>query len=159
MEVFKFFEKEDLILELNTGNDCFEIEKEQLLHQGFEEIGDAIKAESSQLAHRQFKAIQSGKKSVFHFFEKDEIILHLVIDSASFDIERDQLIEQGFERVGEPVHAPTNQQAYKKFRKMRHDELHNSSTFLGAATSGGASNFLRFVTEIDSVKRKQNNPP
>ena len=93
--------------------------------------------------------------AIFHLFEKDDVFLHLNIDSSSFDIEKDQLLDQGFERVGEPIHAENSQSAHEKFKKKQYDELHNSSTFLGAATSGGASNFLRFVTEIDPKKKNK----
>ncbi len=129
------------------------IEKEQLIEQGFELIGDEIEAKSGTLALEKFTIIQSGKNSIFHFFQKDETVVHLDISSSSFINEKDQLIEQGFERRGEPIHAKSIQQAYKKFNKAQHDELYNSSTFLGASTSAGASNFLRFVTEIDPKKK------
>ncbi len=91
--------------------------------------------------------------AIFHFFEKDDVILHLDISSHSFVVEKDQLLQQGFERVGDPVHADNSQLAHENFKQIQHDELYNSSTFIGAATSGGASNFLRFVTEIDTKKK------
>ncbi len=93
--------------------------------------------------------------AIFHFFEKDQVILHLNIESGSFEIEKNQLLKQGFERVGDPVHAENSQLAHEKFKKIQYGELHNSSTFLGAATTGGASNFLRFVTEIDTKKKSK----
>ncbi|PKG40509.1 hypothetical protein [Psychromonas sp. Urea-02u-13] len=148
MPTFHFFEKDDVILHLNITSHTFEVEKEQLSAQGFKQLGDAVEAANSQLAYDQFNNIQSGKKAIFHFFEKDELILHLNIDSPSFLTEKEQLVEQGFERIGDPVHAQTNQQAHQKFKQMQLDEMNTSTTFLGAATSGGAGNFLHFVSKV-----------
>lgn len=154
MAVFNFYQKGDVSLHLETQSTSFSIEQEQLTKQGFEVIGDPIEANNSHLAYALFNRIQSGKKTIFHFFQKEDITLHLDVNSSSFLSEKEQLIALGFERRGEPVHAQTRQQASKKFKQMQFDELHNSSTFLGASTSGGASNFLRFVTEIDSKKSR-----
>jgi len=148
MHTFHFFEKDDVILHLNIASHSFELEKDQLFKQGFERLGDAIQAENSQLAHAQFNKIQSGKKAIFHFFEKEGLVIHLDINRASFLSEKEQLIEQGFERIGDPVHAYTNQQAEKKFKQMQLDEVNTSTTFLGAATTGGAGNFLHFISKV-----------
>lgn len=148
MPTFHFFKKDEVILHLNVTSHSFDIEKEQLFAQGFERIGDAIQAANSQLAYDQFNKTQSGNKSIFHFFEKDDIVLHLDINSASFLSEKEQLVEQGFERIGDPVHAHTNQQAHQKFTQMQLDEVNASTTFLGAAMLGGGGNLLHFATKM-----------
>ncbi len=61
--------------------------------------------------------------TIFHFFKKEKVITHLDINSNSFETEKTQLIEQGFERVGEPIHSENSKLALEKFHDKQFLEL------------------------------------
>ena len=63
--------------------------------------------------------------ATFQFYVKDKTALHLDVDSSTFVTEKYQLVEQGFERVGDVVQANNVEQAYKKFKAIHLDELKN----------------------------------
>lgn len=80
--------------------------------------------------------------ATFQFYQKEKISLHLDVDSPSFLIERDQLVTQGFERIGDIVQAENSQLAHEKFKTIHLDELKNyAETHLFVGTLG-VSGFL-----------------
>lgn len=78
----------------------------------------------------------------YYFFHKDDVFLHLNINSLTFQIEKQQLLDQGFERIGDKVKAENSQIAHEKFNLMLQNELSNIYS--------GANNLLRFTTGIKS---------
>ena len=68
--------------------------------------------------------------------------MHLDVDSPSFLIERDQLVDQGFERIGDIVQADNSVLVHEKFKTIYLDELQDyANTHLFVATVG-VSGFL-----------------
>ncbi len=63
--------------------------------------------------------------ATFQFYQKESVTQHLDVDSSSFLAEKDQLIEQGFQRIGDIVHAENSQLAHEKFKTIHLDELQN----------------------------------
>jgi hypothetical protein len=63
------------------------------------------------------------KMMTFQFYVKDTTAVQLDIDSPTFSAEKDQLVEQGFERVGDVVQADNSEQAHEKFKSIHLDEL------------------------------------
>ncbi len=63
--------------------------------------------------------------ATFQFYKKDTVTQHLDIDSSSFLAEKNQLIEQGFERIGDTVQAGNSQLAHDKLKNIHLDELQN----------------------------------
>jgi len=63
--------------------------------------------------------------ATFQFYKKDAVTQHLDMDSSSFLVEKDQLVEQGFERIGDVVQAENSQLAHQKFKNIHLDELQN----------------------------------
>ncbi len=59
----------------------------------------------------------------FQFYQKDTITLHLNVDSSTFLQEKHQLVEQGFERVGDVILAKSVEDAYEKFKTIHFDEM------------------------------------
>ena len=73
----------------------------------------------------------------FQFYQKDKVILHLDIDSSSFSAEKDQIVDQGFERIGDIVKAENSQSANDKFKTIYFDELQEfSNTCLFSSVVG-----------------------
>ncbi|WP_022941403.1 hypothetical protein [Psychromonas hadalis] len=63
--------------------------------------------------------------ATFQFYQKDNITVHLDVDSPSFLQEKDQLVKQGFERISDIIQAETSQLAHEKFKTVHLDELLN----------------------------------
>lgn len=75
--------------------------------------------------------------ATFQFYQKEQIALHLDVDSPSFLTEKYQLVEQGFERIGDVVRAENAQLAHEKFKTIYLDELKNfADTHLFVGTAG-----------------------
>jgi len=63
--------------------------------------------------------------------------LVLDVDSRSFLVEKEQLVEQGFERVGDVVQADNSEIAHEKCKTIYLDELNNfANTHLVAGSLG-----------------------
>ncbi len=56
--------------------------------------------------------------TTFQFYKKQNALVHIDIDGLSFDNERVQLIEQGFEVIGGIVKAKTSYAAFNKFKTL-----------------------------------------
>ena len=54
----------------------------------------------------------------FQFYKKQNALVHLAIGTVSSGTEREQLIEQGFELVGDIVQAETSYAAFNKFKAL-----------------------------------------
>lgn len=84
----------------------------------------------------------------FHFFQKEETTVHLDLDSASYEVEKEQLLAQGFERISGYIEADNTEQAYKKFAK----EQKNSYS----KWYSGRSNLFRFTNGLQALLSKRN---
>ncbi|GIC75766.1 hypothetical protein [Moritella sp. F3] len=79
----------------------------------------------------------------FHFYVKEETVVHLDINSPIFLIEKEQLVAQGFERVGDVIRANNSAEAFEKFKHIHLDELgqfsgaHIVASLIGSLTSSG----------------------
>ena len=74
---------------------------------------------------------------VFQFYVKESTAVHLDTASPTFSSEKDQLVEQGFERVGDTVQADSSEQAFDKFKTIHLNELEQfSGTHLMAGAIG-----------------------
>ncbi|GLO62432.1 hypothetical protein MACH09_29400 [Vibrio sp. MACH09] len=85
--------------------------------------------------------------SRFHFFIKGDTKTHLDIDSKAYGEEKDQLLSQGFERIGGTIHAENSCEAYEKHES----ELRSELSYLV-----GGNNLLRFAKGLNSLMRKRN---
>ena len=65
--------------------------------------------------------------TTFNFYKKGDFVLPHDINTPNYVAEQEQLIEQDFELIGEPVHAKSVQQAHKKFNRAQYGKLDNSS--------------------------------
>lgn len=77
--------------------------------------------------------------STFQFYQKDKVALHLDVNSPSFLAESEQLIDQGFERIGDIVEAENSQIAHEKFKTIHDGKLTilaKSQLVVGIATAG-----------------------
>ncbi len=61
--------------------------------------------------------------STFQFYVKEAVAVHLDVDSATFLAEKEQLVTQGFERVGDIIQADNSGQAFEKFKSIHLNEL------------------------------------
>ncbi|WP_022940552.1 hypothetical protein [Psychromonas hadalis] len=70
----------------------------------------------------------------FQFYKKQNALVHININNPSFNTEKVQLVEQGFERVGRAVEAETSYAAFNKFKSIHQDEQQftNSHLFVHA---------------------------
>ncbi|MGF1749363.1 MULTISPECIES: hypothetical protein [Vibrio] len=79
--------------------------------------------------------------ATFQFYQKDKVLLHLDVSSPSFLAESEQLIDQGFECIGDIVEAENSQIAHEKFKTIHGDELKvlaKSQLVVGVVTAGTA---------------------
>jgi hypothetical protein len=65
MLIFQFYVKESIAVPLDTNSKTFLVEKEQLVVQGFERVGDVIKADNSEQAFKKFKAVHLNELGEF----------------------------------------------------------------------------------------------
>ena len=75
----------------------------------------------------------------FQFYKKDKILVHLDVHSPSFTTENEQLIDQGFELIGDIIDAENSQVAHETFKSIHGDELRvlaKSQMWIGIATAG-----------------------
>lgn len=75
----------------------------------------------------------------FQFYNKDSVSLHLDTNSRSFTTESEQLIEQGFEPIGDIIEAKDSRAAHEKFKSIYLNELKNfakSQVVVGVLTAG-----------------------
>lgn len=61
--------------------------------------------------------------STFQFYVKEAIAVHLAVDSSTFLTEKEQLVKQGFERVGDVIQAEDAKQAFDSFKNIYMNEL------------------------------------
>ena len=61
--------------------------------------------------------------AIFHFFSKEKVLLHLDIDTETYETEKEQLLDQGFERSGRPIHADNVKLGIEKYHEKQIDEL------------------------------------
>lgn len=73
----------------------------------------------------------------FQFYKKDEVLLHLNVDSPSYLEESEQLIAQGFELKCAIVEAENSQLAHEKF-KIKELENFTKAEVLIRVLSAGA---------------------
>ncbi len=72
--------------------------------------------------------------ATFQFYVKEKTAIPLDVDSISFLVEKEQLVKQGFERIGDVLQAPDSEQALDKFKTIHLSELQdfaNSHLFVG----------------------------
>ena len=74
--------------------------------------------------------------TTFQFYKKLNALVHVNIDAPAFINEKKQLIEQGFERVGNIVQAETSYAAFNKCKAIHFNELqHFNKSHLFVSTS------------------------
>ncbi|MFO6423323.1 hypothetical protein [Motilimonas sp. KMU-193] len=80
----------------------------------------------------------------FQFYVKQDAVLPLDIDDPNYSEEKAQLVEQGFELVGDLVQAETSAQAFEKFKTSDLEEL---AGFAGwHLVTGGIGAILGFTS-------------
>lgn len=65
MATFQFYKKQNALVHINIDTSSFMLETEQLLEQGFEIVGDIVKAETSYVAFNKFKSTQIDQQNQF----------------------------------------------------------------------------------------------
>ncbi|MCP4322092.1 MAG: hypothetical protein GY951_13645 [Psychromonas sp.] len=61
MNTFQFYKKQNALVHINVNNQLFKTEQQQLVKQGFESIGEIVKAKTSYEAFNKFKALHFKK--------------------------------------------------------------------------------------------------
>lgn len=59
----------------------------------------------------------------FQFYAKESVAVHVETSSPTFLKERDQLVAQGFECVGDTIQADNSEQAFENFKSIHLKEL------------------------------------
>ena len=59
----------------------------------------------------------------YQFYTKQDVLVHLDIDGESYKEEKEQLVAQGFNPVGDLVQAENAEQAFKNLKSSNLDEL------------------------------------
>ncbi len=74
--------------------------------------------------------------NTFQFYKKQNALVHVNINNQLFGAEQQQLVDQGFESIGEIVEAETSYAAFNKFKILHFKKLQqisNSHLFVNSS--------------------------